>query len=269
VTTKIRHISCATMCPAAATVPGLMPRSLVAHVLVVETVDRLVLVDTGFGRDDVRERGKRLGRPFVAMVGAQFDPAQTAYAQLPGLGYAVDDVTDIVVTHLDLDHAGGLPDFPGARVHVHANELAAATHPSLRERARYVRAQWAHGPRWVEHTESGDDWLGFIGVSAICDDLALVPLHGHTRGHSGVAVRRPDTDGGDWFLHAGDAYFHHGDLAEPRRTPPGLKMFQAAMAVDPAARKANLARLRDLHATKSDQVTVFCAHDEVEFNRCR
>lgn len=264
--TSVHHLSCATMCPAAAKIPGLMPPSLVAHVLVVETADRLILVDTGFGRDDVREKGKRLGQPFTMIVGAKFDPAETAHAQLPGLGYAPSDVTDLVVTHLDLDHAGGLPDFPQARVHVHALELAAATHPTMREKARYVRAQWAHGPQWVEHTEGGDDWFGFTSAKAIDDDVVLIPLHGHTRGHSGVAVRRPE---GGWLLHAGDAFFSAGDKVRPRTTPPGLKIFQAAMAVDPTARKANLARLQDLHAQHSDEVTVFCAHDRTELDALR
>lgn len=249
------------MCPVAAKVPGLMPSELVAHVLVVESDDRVTLVDTGFGTDDVHERGRRLGRPFVALVGARFNPAETALAQLPGLGIKPEQVTDIVVTHLDLDHAGGLPDFPHARVHVHARELEAAMDPSWREKQRYVAAQWAHGPNWVEHTEEGDSWFGFESVKAISDDIVLVPLHGHTRGHSGVAVRRPD---GGWLLHAGDAYFHAGDKETPRTCPPGLRLFQSAMAVDGAARKANLARLQSLHAQHSNEVTVFCAHDRTE-----
>lgn len=257
----IHHVSCATMCPAAGRVPGLMPSRLVAHCLVVEGERGLTLVDTGFGTDDVHERGRRLGRPFVAMVGARFDPAETMLSRLNDLGYAPADVHDIVVTHLDLDHAGGLADFPHARVHVHSRELEAAQHPTLRERQRYIGAQWAHGPNWVEHSEDGDDWFGFASVQAVGDDVVLVPLHGHSRGHCGVAVRRP---GGGWLLHAGDAYFHTGDKETPRSCPPGLRLFQTAMAVDGRARRDNLARLQQLHAEHSDEVTVFSAHDEAE-----
>ena len=74
----------------------------------------------------------------------------------------------------------------------------------MREKARYQPAQWAHGPQWVHHDEPGDDWFGFPSVTALDDDMVIVPLLGHTRGHAGVAVR----DGsGHWLLHAGDAIF--------------------------------------------------------------
>ena len=181
------------------------------------------------------------------------------------LGHRPEDVTDIVLTHLDLDHAGGIGDFPGARVHVLADELDAALHPAPRERARYVRAQWAHGPRWQRHEVAGEAWCGFgaVGVlEAPADDpVLLVPLRGHTRGHCGVAVPRP---GGGWLLHAGDAYFSAGDLASPVTTPPGLRAFQRIMAVDDRQRRDNLERLRELAAASSPEVTVFRAHDPGE-----
>src|SRR3954465_4913802 len=161
---RIEPWRCATMARPAARIPGLLPRELVAHCLVVEQPDGLVVVDTGFGTDDVREQGKRLGRPFVLAIGAPFDQAATMLAQLGRLGYSPGDVRDIVVTHLDLDHAGGLSDFPEARVHVHATELQAARHPTFREKQRYIQAHWAHGPTWVEHSEGGDDWFGFGAV---------------------------------------------------------------------------------------------------------
>lgn len=258
---QVHHLSCATLCPAAGRVPGLMPRRLVAHCLLVEGDDGLTLVDTGFGTADVADP-RRLGRPFTAAVGARFDPAETAVAQVEALGFAASDVRRIVVTHLDLDHAGGIGDFPQAAVHVHADELAAARRPTVRERPRYVAAQWDHGPSWVEHRPSaGESWFGFESVSVIDEGLVLVPLHGHTRGHSGVGVRRP---GGGWLLHAGDAYFFHGEKQQPPTCPPGLRAFQRLVEVDHTSRVENQERLRTLHADHGDQVTVFCAHDETE-----
>ncbi|HSE10013.1 MAG TPA: MBL fold metallo-hydrolase [Nocardioidaceae bacterium] len=259
---RIHHLNCATMCPAPGRVRRLMPPRLVAHCLLVEGEDGLTLVDTGFGSGDLADP-RRLGRIFTAAVGARFDPTETAIAQVRDLGFAALDVRRIVVTHLDLDHAGGLGDFPHASVHVHADELAAARRPTARERARYISAQWSHGPSWVEHRpDAGDSWFGFESVSVIDDDLVLVPLHGHTRGHAGVGVRRPE---GGWLLHAGDAYFFHGEKERPPTCPPGLRGFQRLVEVDHASRVRNQERLRALHAEHGDEVTVFSAHDESEF----
>ncbi len=248
-----------------------MPRELVAHCLLVETTDGLVLVDTGFGLDDVADGGRRLGRPFVTLTGARLDPAQTAVRQLEAMGHRPEDVRDIVLTHLDLDHAGGLSDFPWARVHLHRDELDAARNPTRRERLRYVPGQWSHGPDWVAHADAGEDWFGFRATAVVGEDVLLVPLPGHTRGHSGVAVRRA---GGDWLLHAGDAYFYRGDKEQPRTCPPGVRAYQAGLAVDGRRRRENLARLQELHrlqgaAEGAERVTLFCAHDREELERMR
>ena len=260
----IHHLSCATLRPHGTIGGRLSPARMVAHCLVVERPGGLLLVDTGFGTGDIADP-RRLGRPFVALLRPELRPAETARAQVKALGHRVEDVTDIALTHLDLDHAGGIGDFPRARVHVLGPELDAALHPRVRERARYVAAQWAHGPRWVRHDEGGpaggEDWFGLAGVRVLGDDVLLVPLPGHTRGHCGVAVRRPD---GGWLLHAGDAYFHADELRTPPAAPLGLRAIQRLMAADDDQRRANQQRLRALHAPHADEVTVFSAHDATE-----
>lgn len=256
------------MSPSLAMGGRMTPARMVAHCLLVEGDHGLTLVDTGFGSADLAS--KRMGAGFIRMMGPALDPAETAVAQVRAAGYDSSDVTDIVLTHMDLDHAGGLGDFPGARVHVFADELAAATKRSaVREKNRYISAQWAHGPRWVEHAVAGEEWLGFEAVKVLSDDVLLIPLRGHTRGHCGVAVRRPS---GGWFLHAGDTYFSHGEKDPSPTCPFGLSLFQTVVQMDRKARHANADRVRSLHADHGpdsgadDVVSVFCAHDAVEFD---
>lgn len=250
----IRHLNCASMNP-------LLGPSMVAHCLLVERPGGLLLVDTGFGSADCADP-KRLGRPFTTAVRPVLDPAETAVAQVRALGHDPADVTDIALTHLDLDHVGGLADFPHARVHVFTDELDAALHPTARERARYLAVQRAHGPQWVTHDVPGDSWFGFGSVTALGDDVLLVPLQGHTRGHCGVAVRRAE---GGWLLHAGDSYFHASEKQPAPAAPFSLRAFQVLMGVDNKRRVANQERLRELQRSHSDEVTIFCAHDASEY----
>src|SRR5262245_32803362 len=124
----VHHLNCATMCPIAGFLLGSKSwRGLwVAHCLLVETErDGLVLIDTGFGTRDV-EGATRLRAAFRALAKPTLSHAETATAQVEALGYKPADVKHIVITHLDLDHAGGLADFSHAKVHLHAREHAAA-----------------------------------------------------------------------------------------------------------------------------------------------
>ena len=226
----------------------------------MERPEGLLLVDTGLGTDDIADP-RRLGTPWRALTRPALVPAETAVAQVRRLGHDPADVTDIVLTHMDVDHAGGLADFPHATVHVHAAEFAAARNPRLKERGRYLPAQWAHDPDIHVYSAGGDDWFGFSGVLALGDDVLLVPLPGHSRGHQGVAVARPD---GGWVFHAGDAYFFAGDKRRPRECPRRLRLLEAMSAVDNGWRLANLERVQELYAAHGDEVTVFCSHDATE-----
>jgi len=263
---RVHHLNCGTLCPPAAQLAIGHPH-LVCHCLLIETATAgLVLVDTGLGTNDVANP-RRLGSGPGAMLGPRLELGECAIEHVRALGYDRDDVRHIVITHLHLDHAGGLNDFPRAQVHVHLGECYAAMHtPTRGERVGYIGAQWDHSPRWQTYRDAGDDWFGFAAVHplrGLGDELALVPLLGHSRGHSGVAVR---TDRG-WLLHAGDAYFHRGTLAEPPQIPPGMRLFERLDSLDNELRLANAARLRQLNQQHSHEVDIFCAHDPEELAR--
>lgn len=262
----IRHLNCATMCPRGGALLGgsggpLSEALLVSHCLLVEAGDGLVLVDTGFGTADVANP-KRLGQPFRAMVRPECREDETAIRQIEGMGLDPADVRHIAVTHLDVDHAGGLGDFPDAQVHVFKPELEASRNPPLRERARYIKAQWAHGPKWAEHEVAGDSWFGFDSVRLLPDlpvEIVLVPIVGHSIGHSAIAINTPD----GWIMHCGDAYFHHGEVDTPPTCPNGLRVFQNVVGHDQKDRRHNQERLRELAREHGDEVRLICSHDPI------
>lgn len=233
---------------------------MVAHVLLIELRDRLALVDSGLGSEDIAEPQRRLGLPFLTVVRPALDPNETVRAQIERLGYSASDVSDILPTHLDLDHAGGLSDFPNARVHVAEEELAAFNHPWLKR--RYRRAQLAHGPRWVPYSARGERWFDFEAVRSLPGlppEILAIPLFGHSPGHAGIAISTPS----GWLLHCGDAYFHHREL-EGHSAPAAIELFQSLAAFDARLRRENRARLAALSKAHGEEVRLFSAHDPAE-----
>lgn len=270
---RVHHLNLGTMRPLGGRLidgqGGYLHRAeLVCHALLIETGSGLVLVDTGFGHQAVTRPGDWLGTPFIALTGAKPRGEETALAQVKALGFRQEDVRDIVLTHLDLDHAGGLADFPDATVHIYQREYEALTSPAnTMERTRYRRIQFQHGPRWQTYGEAGESWFGFDAVrdlKGLPPEILIVPLAGHTAGHAGVAV---DTGDG-WLLHAGDAYFFHGQMAPfGPHCSHGLAAFQVITQTLPAKRKENLRRLQALATEHQDDIRVFSAHSSDELRR--
>lgn len=269
---RVHHLNCGTLRPAGGRLVsgegGVLRRArALMHCLLIETSRELVLVETGLGARDLADPVGRLGRPFLALAGPRLDPDEAAVRQVARLGHAPEDVRDIVLTHLDLDHAGGLPDFPPARVHVSGAERAGALALATRtDRRRYRAHLWAHGPTWAPEPPPSETWFGITGARRVVGpdaEILLVPLPGHSHGHCGVAVRTAS----GWLLHAGDAYFHRREMDPERpRCPLGWRLFQRAIQVDADARLASQAALRRLVREHATEVRIFCAHDPVEFD---
>jgi len=263
---KIHHLNCGTMRLMGGRLLNRSPALAVCHCLLVESSDGLVLIDSGVGVSDLEDPSE-LG-PMRYLLNLRREPEDAAIRQLRRLGHRAEDVKHIVITHLDLDHAGGLPDFPAAAVHIYGPEHRALTGPKgYRERERYRPSHFAHEPRWVIHDRlSADPWFGLPCIresEGLPPGIVLVPLTGHTRGHCGVAVERPD----GWLLHAGDAYYHEQQVATPPRCPPGFKLFQYLAHLDRKAASAQLQRIRDVVQANAGRVEVLCTHDPGEFER--
>lgn len=266
---RVHHLNTASMCPRGQWFvngrgsPFARAR-LVCHTLLVEPGGALTLVDGGLGAGDLADPA-RLGRAWVRQAAPRLDPSETALAQVRALGFSPHDVRDIVVTHLDLDHAGCIPDFPWATVHVHARELAAASEPATAlARRRYVPAQIPAASRARTYGDGGETWRDLTGVRLLDDrdpGLLLVPLPGHTPGHCGVAV---ESDHG-WLFHAGDSHFFHGQLAPRPHIPRLFGWFQRRGDTDRPARLASQERVRQLALDHPD-VRVFSGHDPVQFD---
>lgn len=265
----IHHLDAGTMRPAAgAELVG--ADELVSHVVVLELGDRLVLVDAGIGLADMADPISRLGAAFVEQSQPVLDPERTVVRQLAGLGLDPAAVTDVLLTHPDLDHAGGLADLPWARVHAHPEAVAAVRHPTgERDVDRVHLAQWAHDVTWAPGPVARGPWFGLAAWSldGLGDHALMVDLPGHATGHVGYALRTDDgPDGPDgpagpagWLLHAGDAFFHRASL-DGGVVPSGLAIFEELVEQDREQRLATVAAL----AALPPEVTVVCSHDPTQ-----
>ncbi len=149
---------------------------LAARCLVIDIDDRRVLVDTGMGDD---WHGK------TADIYKVDHPEGSLRAQLDARGIAPDSITDVLMTHLHFDHAGGLmrtddggsrtPTFPAARHWVQRENWVWAHHPTLRDAGSYRRDDFAALGDLVD-LELVD------GVSEILPGIQVIPTRGHTPG---------------------------------------------------------------------------------------
>lgn len=248
---KVHHLNCGTMdSPGAPTV---------CHVLLVETEGGLVLVDSGYGLADCADPA-RIG-PTRHVLRPRFDPDETAARHVERLGFRRDDVRHIVTTHFDFDHIGGISDFPDAQIHVTSAEIDGAVRaPSRQEKFRFRPAQWAHGPKIVEHTPDGERWHGFAAakeLDEISPGIALISLPGHTRGHACVAVDA----GHRWVLHCGDSFYYRGTIDGATPVPAVVRFTEPLMALDRNRVRDNHSRLAELYARREPDLLIVSAHD--------
>lgn len=231
-----------------------------SHCLLVEAGGSLILVDTGFGTMDMDDPS-RLGVSNI-VLNAVRDADRPVVRQVELLGFDPEDVRQIICTHLDRDHAGGLSDFPNASVHVLRAEYEAAANPAtFDERDRYRKCHFEHGPAWVTHeTVSGKPWFGtdcIRELPGLPSEIILVPLPGHTRGHCGVVIET----GEGWLFHCGDSYYIGDELAEDHGPPLDIRCFRRIAHHDAAAARLTLERIRKTLKGGGGAITALASHD--------
>jgi len=137
---------------------GVVPRNLWSQVCAPDDQNRIrmnmncVFIDTG--RDKILIEtgiGNKWSPKETALYGIERERSLTETLEKT-TGVTADAITIVVNTHLHFDHAGGnttldetgniVPTFSNARYFVSAAEVEHADHPSERDRASYLRANW-------------------------------------------------------------------------------------------------------------------------------
>jgi glyoxylase-like metal-dependent hydrolase (beta-lactamase superfamily II) len=182
----------------------------------VNTGKQLILIDAGSG---TWFGGGALGR----MAGS-----------LRSAGYMPKEVDLVLVTHLHSDHIGGLTTHDGKRVYPNAEvyvakedsdfwlspEIAAKAPKDVQpffQSAQAIAAPYIKAGKW--HT--------FTSSESIVAGMQLVPLHGHTPGHTGYE-----------FSSKGQKILFWGDTLHAQRVQLQHPEVTVVFDIDPAAAAA-------------------------------
>jgi len=182
----------------------------------VNTGKQLILVDAGSG---TWFGGGALGR----MAGS-----------LRSAGYTPEEVDVVLVTHLHSDHIGGLTTqdgkrvFPNAEVYVAKEDSDFWLSPEIAAKAPkdaqpFFQAAQAIAAPYIK----AGKWHTFSGSEPIVDGMQLVPLHGHTPGHTGYE-----------FSSKGHKILFWGDTIHAQRVQLQHPRVTVVFDIDPAAAAA-------------------------------
>ena len=240
-----------------------LPGKKLLHTLVVESSNRLTLVDTGIGTSIV-ENPKSLDPMLRFLLKPKLDPVECCVNQVKELGYSPEDVSDIVLTHLDWDHVSGVSDFPNARIHVYGEELSAVGTVGFFEGQRYKHTD-LQGRNIIAYdilkanNVSFDDHNWAIIPDGL-DNMCMINLEGHSKGHCGVMIQI----GNSYLIHVGDSYFNPTELTKDAKGNYKPCLFQKIAKHNILDVKKTLAKINQAPKHNSE---VFCSHSYEEFMR--
>lgn len=155
---------------------------LATRCMLIRSDNRLFLIDVGLG-DKYNQKSQQIfGIENQSPWNSQFSP---------------QDVTDVILTHLHFDHAGGISKysksdsnklelaFPKARIHIQTDNLVNAHSPSLRERASYL----IENVSILEQAEL----IKYSGDGEISPNIKVHQVNGHTKGQQWIEVIAGET----------------------------------------------------------------------------
>ncbi len=152
-----------------------IPMAMRCLLIESENTGKIYLVDTG--------SGTKFDEKFENIYQLDYSHSDLL-SSLDAHGFAPEDVTDVIFSHLHFDHCGGTTyyddgdlkhTFPNATYHVTEKHLETAINPNAREKASFL----------PDNINPIKDWdkLNIVGERHTYEDgLEAVPVNGHTIG---------------------------------------------------------------------------------------
>jgi glyoxylase-like metal-dependent hydrolase (beta-lactamase superfamily II) len=106
-----------------------------------------------------------------------------------------EDITDVIISHLHFDHAGGstiikdnniVPTFPAAKYYVQKSQFEAAINPGVKEAGSYFKENFMP-------LEKAGVLVILDGPSELFDDIEILISNGHTPGQQHPLIKGNDS----------------------------------------------------------------------------
>jgi len=170
----------------------------------IEHPEGVIVVDTGQGTHLLE--ASRSYHPFLRWeVAFRIESEQEIGPQLRTLGVGPRDVKKVILTHLHMDHDGGLGHFPHSEILVSSGELRTASGWAGRVRG-YLPNRW---PSWFDPAPfalAAEPFGPFARSRGLTQagDIVAVATPGHTANHISILVQEDATT----FILAGDTSYN-------------------------------------------------------------
>src|SRR6202047_1808868 len=178
-------------------------------------------------------------------------------ANLRSAGYTPEEVDIVLVTHLHSDHIGGLTTqdgkrvFPNAEVYVSKAESDFWLSPEIAAKApKDAQPFFQSAQAIVAPYIKAGKWRTFSGSEPIVDGMQLVPLLGHTPGHTGYE-----------FSSKGQKILFWGDIIHAQRVQLQHPEVTAIFDIDQTAAAATRHQL--LSKLAGEDVLIAAPHSSL------
>ena len=150
--------------------------------LLLESVDKLIMIDTGIGT--------KSDEKFSEIYNIDLSN-YSLEKSLSEVGFSRNDITDVIITHLHFDHAGGItffnegsPEltFPKAMHYVQSEQWDWALNPSEKDRASFLKNDFTL-------LDSNKKLNKLSGPVELFPGLEVLVMYGHTQGMQLVKIK--------------------------------------------------------------------------------
>ncbi len=152
---------------------------MAGRIFIISINDRNIIIETGMGT--------KYDEKFKKIYNIRTKPLGEL---LKNLSLSEEMITDVIISHLHFDHAGGLtihkdgsifPVFPNAKIYVQREQLTHALNPGIKDKGSYIKEDFGF---LIDYKNS----VILDGEFEILSGIKIKPVYGHTPGMQTVFI---------------------------------------------------------------------------------